>query len=255
MHKVVIQFDGHEYFGWQIQNQVSPTVQEKFNNALAKIYKQPIKTIGSGRTDTGVHSLEHHVVYKAPFKIPTEKIILALNGNLPDSIRAISCKIVSDDFRPTYNAISREYKYFFSNQAIPSPIVKNYMTNVSYDLNFDTMKQACELFVGTKDFKSFHCVGSEPSTTIRTIFSCELKREPSCFSGIIPAHFVIVVKGNGFLKQMVRLIVGSVWAVGRGKISLEDIKRELSEASGQHLCAVAPPYGLFKVAVEYPKED
>jgi tRNA pseudouridine38-40 synthase len=251
MLKVIIQFDGHEYLGWQIQKDMGPTIQEVFNNALKKVYKENLKTIGSGRTDTGVHSLQHHVSFKPPFDIPLDRITKALNTHLPDSVRAISCKTVDDSFRPTNDALGKEYHYFFSNLETQPPMIRNYMTNITYNLDFEEMKNACKLFIGKHDFNTFHCVGSDPSSTIRTISKCEILIAPEAMSGAVPVHYVIKVAGNGFLKQMVRLIVGSIWAVGRGKLELSEISKALSEGPKKHLSPVAPPEGLFKFSVEY----
>lgn len=249
--KIIIQFDGHGFYGWQIQNQTSPTIQELVNKALAAIYKEPVATIGSGRTDTGVHSLQHHVVFVPPFAIDNDKIIRALNSHLPSSIRVIDCELVTESFRPTNDAIKKQYRYIFSNEIIQTPFLRHYMSNISYSLDFNLMQQACAQFEGDHDFKSFMCTGSDPSSTVRTIFSCEISQEHSCFQGIIPKHYVITVSGNGFLKQMVRLMVGTVWNVGRGKIGLNDLELELSEPSGKHLAPVAPAQGLFKFSVDY----
>jgi tRNA pseudouridine38-40 synthase len=199
MLKVILKFDGHDFYGWQFQTQTSPTVQEKFNKALEAIYKVPVKTMASGRTDTGVHSLEHHVVFKEPFNIPCEKLIKALNSNLPDSIRVFECNSVDDHFRPTNDAIKREYRYFFSNDEIVNPFSRKFMSNISYNLNYKMMEKACELFIGEHDFNSFHCVGSNPTSTVRTIFNCELSKQDSCMNGVIPGHYVVSVTGSVFL--------------------------------------------------------
>lgn len=251
MLKVIIQFDGHKYLGWQIQKDMGPTVQGEFNKALKKLYKSDVKTIGSGRTDTGVHSLQHHITFEPPFEIPIDKIPKALNTFLPDSIRALQCSRVSSDFRPTNDAICKEYHYFFSNLETPPPIVRHYMSNITFDLNYESMKEACRLFIGEHDFKTFHCVGSDPSTTIRKITKCEIVKAPESMSGAIPEHYIIRIKGNGFLKQMVRLIVGAIWSVGRGKLKLDDIRDALLSTPKKHLTPVAPAEGLFKISVEY----
>ena len=249
--KVIVEFDGHKYNGWQIQSDGVPTVQAFFNRALSRIYKQEVKSIASGRTDAGVHSLDHHVVFKSPFQIPLDSLVRAINANLPADIRALSCTEVAENFRPTNDALSREYRYFFSNLETQRPFTRNYMANISYTLDVEKMRQACLCFVGEHDFNSFHCVGSDPSTTIRYITKCELISEESCFNGIIPQHYSIRITGNGFLKQMVRLIVGSIWAVGSGRLEIEAIERELESGSGKHICPVAPASGLFKFSVEY----
>ncbi len=251
MLKVIISFDGTGYFGWQIQNVDTITVQGEFNKALEKIYKTKVKTIGSGRTDAGVHSLQHHVVFNPPFDIPKSSLIKALNSNLPDNIRATECKSVNDGFRPTNDALRKEYQYFFTNSSIATPISRLYMTNVRYKLDFEMISKACELFVGEHDFKSFHCLGSEPNSTVRIIEKCELVKYGSVIAGAIPVHYGIRIVGNGFLKQMVRLIVGAIWDVGRGKLSLEDIEIGLAKADGNHIAPVAPPQGLFKISVDY----
>jgi tRNA pseudouridine38-40 synthase len=251
MLKVIIQFDGHKFLGWQIQKDMGPTVQEVFNKALTKVFKEKIKTVGSGRTDTGVHSLQHHVTFKPPFEIPTDRIAKALNSHLPDSVRAISCSVVTDTFRPTNDAISKEYHYFFSNLETAPPMIRHYMSNISYDLDLDAMKEACKLFVGKHNFNTFHCVGSDPSSTVRTISKCEIVSAPEAMSGAVPNHYIIKISGDGFLKQMVRLIVGAIWSVGRGKIQLNDISNALLEGPKKHLSPVAPPEGLFKISVDY----
>lgn len=251
-YKVTIKFDGYDFFGWQSQNQTMQTIQGKFNKALSIIFKKDLKTLASGRTDAGVHSLDHHVTFEAPFKIAEEKLVKALNSHLPMSIRAYSCKLVSTKFRPTYDALSKEYRYFFSNLEIQSPFTRNYMGNISYRLDRELMERACKLFEGEHDFQAFHCVGSDPKTTIRKIFDCELLKSEGCMNGIVPEHYIIRIKGNGFLKQMVRLIVGAIWRVGRGKLSLRELKLAIEKPGERHIAAVAPPQGLFKFSVDYP---
>ena len=251
-YKVKIQFDGHEYLGWQIQKESRPTVQGQFNQALELIFKQPIKSVASGRTDTGVHALEHHVVFTAPFEIPHPSLVKALNSNLPASIRCYDCVEVEKSFRPTNDALQREYHYFFSNEKVASPFTRHYMTNIKHDLKVDAMQKACKLFEGTHDFNRFHCVGSDPSTTVRTIFKCELTLEAPCLGGIVPKHFVLKVSGTGFLKQMVRLIIGAIWKVGDGTMKLTEVEQALINPVGKHIAAVAPPKGLFKFSVQSP---
>lgn len=249
--RLKLQFDGHLYLGWQIQPESQLTVQGRLNAALKKIYKLDIKSIGSGRTDTGVHSLSHYVCYDEPFSIPVESIVLALNTKLPPNIRVVSAKQVGMDFRPTYDANSREYRYLFSNVEIPSPFQINYISNISYELNFDLMREALKVFVGKHDFNDFYCVGSDPSSSIREIFEVELLSCPADIHGILPKHYYFRIVGSGFLKQMVRLIVGTLWKVGRGKLSIIDIENALRNPQGRHLAPVAPAEGLFKYSVDY----
>lgn len=251
-YKVVLEYDGHLYLGWQSQKDSSPTVQDKFNFALRRIYKEDVKTTGSGRTDSGVHCLEQHVSFDAPFAIPEEKLIRAINSNLPLNIRVKSVEIVDHKFRPTNDAISREYRYLFTNNRMQNAFHENYIANISFKLDFELMKEACKLFVGRHDFTDFQCVGSETASNVREIFSCELLEQKVDMHGIFTDHYYVKITGSGFLKQMVRLIVGTLWSVGQGKIPLSDLKSSLESPRGRHFAAVAPACGLYKISVEYP---
>jgi tRNA pseudouridine38-40 synthase len=116
MLKLQIQFNGSGYFGWQIQKNEQKTIQQKVNEALYLIYKNQVKTQGSGRTDAGVHALNYYVVFEEPFPIrPLSNLVKAINTKLPTSIRALSCEVVESQFSPTAMAKSKEYRYFFSN--------------------------------------------------------------------------------------------------------------------------------------------
>ena len=249
--KLIIQFDGHKYFGWQSQKITELTIQDQVNNALAIIYKGPIKTVESGRTDAKVHSLSHSVVFKPLFDIEAKAIVKGLNSLLPEDIRVISCETVSDDFRPTNDAKIREYRYLFSNLDQPSAFQSHYIHNTTHKLNFDKMRQATRLFVGVHDFKSFHCKGSAPSSTIREIFLFDLEYCKVDMHGIFPSHHYFKIQGSGFLKQMVRLMVGSIFDVGRGKLELAQIADALELADGVHIAPVVSPEGLYKYNVAY----
>ena len=249
-YKIVIQFNGQNYSGWQIQNEPIITVQLKINKALEVIFKQKIKTTGSGRTDTGVHAKDFHVVFDAPFEIAHPNLVKALNGNLPGDVRVLSSGYVHSEFRPTNDAIEKEYRYYFTTEAEGSPFYAHTMSYVKYPLNFDLMQAACNAFVGEHDFLNFHCVGSEPNSTVRTIRSCELIQ---CEAGdMYPEHFYIRIIGDGFLKQMVRLIVNAVWDVGRARLEVSDIVGALISKEFKHISAVAPANGLIKYKVLYP---
>ncbi len=250
MHKLTLEFNGTVFEGWQRQTRTANTIQGQLESSLAKIFKKEVLVKGSGRTDSGVHAKNFVVIFEKPFNIPDQSLIKALNSHLPSSILVKSCEETRIS-SPTNEATSRTYKYFFTNLEYPSPFVLDFMSNISYPLNFEAMQAACELFIGEHDFMSFHTKGSDPSTTVRNIFNCEIQRFPSSLEGIVPEHFVITVKGSGFLKQMVRLIVASIWDVGRGKLDLNSIERALKDATGKHLSAVSPPNGLVKFSVDY----
>lgn len=247
-----LEFKGSRFLGWQKQKDYSPTVQAELEKALSVIFKsEEIYTIGSGRTDTGVHSLNHIVKIKVPFEIEIESLKRAINSILTSDIRIKSVDESTVDFRPTNDAKSREYMYLFSNLPSPNAFQKDYIPNVSYELDIEKMKKACLLFVGTHDFVNFYCTGSQINSTVREIFSCSLEFHELDFHNILPAHYVFRIEGSGFLKQMVRLIVGTIWQVGRGKVSLESLESELLSPRSEKLGMTAPACGLYKTSVVY----
>lgn len=247
-----VQFFGHKYKGWQIQSD-EKTVQGEINQALETIFKSnDIHSLGSGRTDAKVHSLGHIVKIEVPFKIPEENLIAALNVKLPDDIRVLECKSCEADFRPTNDAKRKTYFYLFSNLETPSAFQNNLMANYPYELDLEKMQKACQLFLGEHDFKNFYNTGSQINTSVRTIFDCTIERVQSdLFHGIFPEHYKVVVTGNGFLKQMVRLIVGGVWLVGRGKTSLDELRKSIADPSSPKLAITAPASGLYMSKVQY----
>ncbi len=252
-YKVVLRFSGARYLGWQKQKDFHPTVQGELEKALSEIFKaKDIKTIGSGRTDTGVHSLSHTVKIKAPFEIEPPGLISALNSKLPLDIQCLEASYCDESFRPTNDALKKEYRYLFTTSKRPTPFQKGLMANCPYDLNFEKMREASKLFIGKKDFESFSCVGSDPSSTIRTIFELEISENvESNVQEILPNYHVVRVVGDGFLKQMIRLIVGALWQAGRGKIELEAIQQAFDKKPDHRLGEVAPPEGLYKFKTWY----
>jgi tRNA pseudouridine38-40 synthase len=247
-----IQFKGTRYQGWQIQPNV-PTVQGAINIALETIFKtKNVHSIGSGRTDAGVHALDYLVKIEVPFSIEKNALIKAMNANLPLDIRVLSVEDSNVDFLPTNHAISKEYVYRFSNLDYPNAFQEDLIPNVSYHLDFNLMKEACLCFKGEHDFKDFQCTGSDVKTSIRTIYECDLTFvEGAQLGGFYPAHYVFRVVGSGFLKQMVRLMVGTIWNVGKQKITIEQLNAALSNPIGKKLGIVAPPNGLTKIKVTY----
>lgn len=250
-YKLELAYDGHSYFGWQIQPNVK-TVQGELNRALEAICKSSVRTMGAGRTDTGVHALRQFVKVECELAIEPNSLRKALNALLPSDIRILDCSFSSADFQPTNDAKSKTYFYLFSNEKEVTAFQTNYISNISFDLDFDLMHKACKLFVGTHDFADFRCVGSDVATTFREIYHCELSGpHRDGLSGIFPNYYKIEISGSGFLKQMVRLIVGTIWNVGRRKTNLEEISQALNFPTGKHLGIVAPAAGLYKSQVSY----
>ena len=254
-YQLDLQFKGTRFLGWQKQKDFEPTVQDTLETACSKIFKSDeISSIGSGRTDTGVHSLGHKVKVKVPFELPPEAIRKGLNSHLPTDIRILKVKKSTVSFKPTNDAIKKEYIYLFSNFEDSGALQNDFIVNNRFSLDIEVMKQACKLFIGKHDFKNFYCVGSDINSTVREIYECNLEFKEMDFHGILPNHYVFSIVGNGFLKQMVRLIVGTLWEVGRGKVSLEELSEDLASPGSRKLGITAPPNGLYKRKVCY-KED
>lgn len=250
--KLTLSYKGTRYCGWQIQAQGEKTIQGELNKSLEQILKSKIKTIGSGRTDSGVHALCQVVKVECEKVIAFDKLLKGLNSILPSDINVLEISECSESFRPTNDAKVKTYHYYFSNNERPYPQHEDLIANISFELDFELMKKTCEVFVGKHDFADFQCVGTEVSSTIREIYSCSLERVEK-FSAISPTKniYVLKISGSGFLKQMVRLIVGTLWQVGRGKLSVDQISESLKHAKGTKLGPVSPPEGLYLADVQY----
>ncbi len=252
-YRLTLQYKGTRYLGWQIQPaSFGLTIQGELNKALAAVSKnEEVKSIGSGRTDSGVHALGQVVKVAIHLNIPPENLIRALNVNLPDDIRVIEAAQSTAEFIPTSDAISKEYHYRFTNERSFTAFQNELVANFAFDLDLEKMNEACKILVGEHDFINYFCEGTEVASTVRKIFDCEIYPVKQGLWEMLPSHFVFRVVGNGFLKQMVRLLMGAIWNVGRGKISLQEFKNSLSGPRTQRLGMVAPPEGLYMVRVNY----
>lgn len=251
-YKITIQYKGTRYLGWQIQPESAGlTVQGELNRSLKAISKSDeVHSMGSGRTDAGVHALAQVAKVSMPLEIMPESLVKALNAHLPDDIRVIHAELSSADFIPTVHAKSKEYHYRFTCDRNPSALQNELLANCFFELDFEKMNEACKLLIGEHDFTNFFCEGSEVSSFVREIYRCEIVKVPG-EGWMLPEHYVLKIEGNGFLKQMVRLIMGALWSVGRGKVSIEDFKGALSPQKRPKLGPVAPANGLYMVRVNY----
>lgn len=252
-YKLTLQYKGSRYSGWQVQlgtNEI--TVQGELNRALSVISKsEEVKSMGAGRTDAGVHALGQVAKVTMSLSIPPENLVKALNVNLPDDIRVIEAEVVDENFHPTVHAKSKEYHYRFTSQRMFTAFQNDLIANYPFELDLEKMRTACNILVCEHDFTNFYCEGTDVSSHIRTIFSCDIVEISQGEWQMLPSHYIFRIKGNGFLKQMVRLLMGAVWNVGRGKISLEEFRSALSATKVQRLGPVAPPNGLYMVRVNY----
>lgn len=251
-YRLVLQYKGTRYLGWQIQPaQAGVTVQGELNKALEKISKSvQVRTLGAGRTDAGVHALGQVVKVSMVLQIAPENLLRALNVNLPDDIRVLEASLSDEAFFPTVQAKSKEYHYRFTFTQTFTAFQNDLITNYPFELNLQKMQEACKLLIGTHDFSNFFCEGTEVSHHVREIYECEILHVAQDY-WMLPSHYVFRIVGNGFLKQMVRLLMGAVWNIGRGKVSLQELQEALAPKKVKRLGPVAPPQGLYMVRVNY----
>lgn len=251
-YRLTLQYKGTRYLGWQVQpDGAGLTVQGELNKALAVVSKSNVvKTMGAGRTDAGVHALGQVAKASIELQIAPENLLKALNVNLPDDIRIIASEISDEDFFPTIHARSKEYHYRFTGKRMFTAFQNDLIHNYPFELDLALMREACKILVGEHDFTNFYCEGTDVSSNVRTIFECEILEIPQT-DWMLPSHYVFRIVGSGFLKQMVRLLMGAIWNVGRGKITLEELKNSLGPTRVQRLGPTAPPNGLYMVRVNY----
>lgn len=249
-YRLLLQYKGTRYQGWQIQPE-GLTVQGELNRALATIAKSDhVKSMGAGRTDAGVHALGQVAKIGIDLHIPPENLRKALNSHLPSDIRIISVENSDHNFLPTNHAKSKEYHYRFTCNKFSSVFQTELIADCPFELDLNLMRQACRSLIGTHDFSNFYCEGTEVAHKVREIYECEILEIPAGHS-MLPSHYLFRIVGNGFLKQMVRLLVGALWNVGRGKITVEKFRSALSPEKVPRLGPVAPPEGLYMVRVNY----
>lgn len=240
--KLIIEYDGTNYCGWQKQNN-GVSIEETIQNALIKVLKEDIKIIGAGRTDAGVHARGQVANFFTETGIPDDRIALAVNSVLPSDIVILKSEGVSMDFHSRYKAIGKRYSYSIINRRMPSAIMKNFYAHVPYDLNFEDMKSCIDCFLGTHDFSAFKSTGGSAKTSIRTIKYVNLVKDKDIIR--------FYIEGNGFLYNMVRIIAGTLIDVGRGKINPKAVSNIIESKDRKLAGITAPAKGLCLEKVYY----
>lgn len=243
--RLVVAYDGTNYCGWQIQPN-GITVEEVLNRTLCKMTGEAITVIGASRTDSGVHAMGNVAVFDTESTIPPERFSYALNQRLPDDIVIVSSDEVPADWHPRYRNCEKTYEYHVLNTriSVPTKRLTNYF--VSFPLDEKKMQQAAEYLKGEHDFVSFCNVRTDVEDTVRTITALDILRDGE--------EITIRITGNGFLYNMVRIIVGTLIRVGRGFYEPEQV-REILEAKNRKAAGVtAPPQGLMLMQIDYGEE-
>ena len=240
--KVVGEYDGTDFFGFQYQPNV-PTIQAELERVLAEIVKAKVVVYGSGRTDAGVHASGQAINFRTAGSVPIEKLCVAMNSLLPASIVAVVASEESDEFHARYSAKSRLYRYDILNTETPSALVGRYCWHVKQPLDVEAMRDAASCLLGVHDFSSFASAGEENGNRVRELIGLEVRREGE--------HVIIEARANAFLRSMVRAIVGTLVEVGLGKRPGSETV-EILEAKDRKLAGrTAPAHGLCLVEVEY----
>ena len=237
-----ISYDGTNYSGWQKQKNAM-TVQGEFDKACSTLFKTDVESIGASRTDAGVHALGQRAVIDVDTSIPAEKIPLALNPLLPDDIVVTHAEEVGADFNPRFKALKKTYEYSIYNAPFRNPLYRNYSEYVRYELDLDSMRTACEAFVGEHDFRAFCASGNSSKTTVRTIYSLDVEKDGDFIK--------IRVTGNGFLYNMVRIIAGTLIYVGEGRIAPDNLPEIIASGDRRKAGKTAGPSGLVLVKIMY----
>ena len=240
--KLIVAYDGTNYCGWQVQiNGI--TVEEVLNKTLSELCHEDIKVIGASRTDSGVHALGNVAVFDTESGIPGEKFSFALNQRLPEDIRIQESCQVADDFHPRYCDTIKTYEYKILNRRFDMPTERLYSTFVYYPLDIDKMKRAAAVLVGEHDFKSFCSSRSQVENTVRTITDITIDKAGDMIH--------IRISGNGFLYNMVRIIVGTLMKIGLG-IWPEDCMESILAAKDRTKAGPkAEAKGLTLVEIKY----
>jgi tRNA pseudouridine38-40 synthase len=240
--KLTIAYDGSGFLGWQMQA-CGRTVQGVLEETLSKILGNAPRTIAAGRTDAGVHALGQVVNVRTQSTIPTEALMRALNALLPEDIAVHAAQEVAEGFHARYLAKFKRYCYIIDASPRRSPFLSRYTLKVDYPLDIHAMQQAALCFIGEHDFAAFMGTGSPVKSTIRKITVSELVPKDT--------RLYYIIEGSGFLRHMVRNIVGTLLLVGRNALAPEDISGIIEGRDRSSAGPTAPPQGLYLVAVNY----
>ena len=241
--KLVIEYDGTDFFGWQRQKD-KKTVQGEIEKTLTRILNRKITISGSGRTDAGVHAFGQVANFHADTRISCKDLKKGVNSLIKQPVVIRECRIMDNDFHARYKAVSKEYHYCILNREDPCAINRLYQWHIRHPLDIQAMTQCCQAITGILDFKSFENTGSPRSSTIREVFFFNISQMNN-------SKLVFKICANGFLKYMVRNLIGTIVLAGLNKILVDDFIRILEKNDRTKAGPTAPAHGLFLKKVNY----
>jgi len=247
-YKLLIQYDGTDFHGWQIQ-EGRRTVQGELTRALSLIDGRSVNVHGSGRTDAGVHAEGQVASVEVEREITAEKLRAAINGNIGRDVRVLTVETVADDFHARYSAIEKTYVYRIVNGPVISPFWWRYVHHEGRALDLEQMRAGARLFRGRHDWTAFSAAQSDVEDRVRTVTEVEILERPDERSQA--ALIEIRVSAEGFLRYMVRAMAGTLTALGRGELDLDSISQALETGNRPLAAVTAPACGLTLLHVRY----
>lgn len=242
--RIDVQYEGTKYVGWQRQAK-GKSIQGVLEQALAKVAAEKITLYSSSRTDAGVHAREQVASFSLKkSRTPVRAFVEGTNSLLPDDIRVFDAKEMNLGFHANFDAVEKTYRYFFQPGQIPSVFFRAYAWHFRQKLNLTAMKKGADFLLGEHDFAAFRTQGSQTKTTVRKVFEATWTHAPMNL-------LYFEISANGFLKYMVRNVVGTLVDVGLGKKKPEDVRKVLESGKRERGGKTAPPHGLFLWRVKY----
>ena len=242
-YMLLLQYDGSKYRGWQVQGNTDQTIQGKLEAVLEKMAGEAVEVHGSGRTDAGVHAYGQVANFKLREEKTTEEIMTYLNHYLPEDIAVLRVEKVSERFHSRLNAVEKTYRFRIFTDGKPNVFARKYVTAIDTPLNLNQMKMAAGYLTGTHDFTSFCGNKHFKKSAVRTIFDIRFEEQER--------ELVIYICGDGFLQNMVRIVVGTLVEVGQGKKKPEDMTNILAAKNREAAGMMMPPSGLALMEVKY----
>ncbi len=240
--KLILQYDGTMYHGFQVQPNVS-TIAGELNRVLTNLTKSPVTVQGCSRTDAGVHAYRYCCNFFTQFPIPAQRLPIVINNMLPSDIRAIECCEVSEQFNARFDTVSKTYRYAINTNPNATVYTRNYEWQYGKNLDVAAMKEAAEYIVGKHDFKSFMTSGAQVLSTVREVFSLNVCQNDDIIE--------IFITADGYLYNMVRIITGTLVSVGEGKLTPQSLPQIINAKNREKAGPTAPPQGLYLYQINY----
>lgn len=242
-YKVTMSFRGTNYHGFQKQDSGIKTIQQTVENGIFRLLGEKAEIYGCSRTDAGVHANEFVFSVALDSTITERGMVFGLNGVLPKDISILSCQTASDDFHARYHCKGKEYVYLIHNSEIRNPFYEDTVCRSWYPIDEKKLDIACKGFIGTHDFKSFCSTDTDKTETVRTVYDFGVEREGDIVK--------FTVSGDGFLYNMVRIMVGTLLFVNDGKMAIDDIPKIIAAKDRTSAGKTVPPHGLYLNKVFY----